>query len=94
MGAAVCALILVAVTAVTGNFVLLAYMVQPDGPWDDQAVTNSSASALVALLGCAFQTTLTWLFVSAPWLRKWWYGIPAGLAAAALLRLTWLAPEL
>ncbi|MFI5685961.1 hypothetical protein [Streptomyces sp. NPDC051636] len=32
-------------------------------------------------------------FVIAEWLRRWWYAVPAGLAVAALLGLTLLAPE-
>jgi hypothetical protein len=34
---------------VTGYVVLTAYMVEPDGPWDGQAVTNSSVAAGVGL---------------------------------------------
>ncbi|WP_329114627.1 hypothetical protein [Streptomyces sp. NBC_01353] len=37
---------------------------------------------------------LTLWFVKAEWLRMWWYAIPAAAPAAAVLRLTLLAPEL
>jgi hypothetical protein len=69
-------------------------MVEPDGPWDKQAVTNSGVAASVGLAFSGVVALLTWLFIKAKWLRKWWYAVPAVLAVAALLRLTLLAPEL
>ncbi|MEU3446474.1 hypothetical protein AB0H29_04455 [Streptomyces thermolilacinus] len=74
--------------------VLTAFMVEPDGPWDRQAVTNSSVAAGIALAFAFVTGLLSWVFVKAAWLRKWWYIIPAVLALAALLRLTVLVPEL
>ncbi|MEK8141785.1 hypothetical protein NKH18_01460 [Streptomyces sp. M10(2022)] len=78
----------------TGYVVLTAYMVEPDGPWDHQAVTNSKAASAIGLVFSGLVALLTWAFVKAEWLRKWWHAIPAALAVAALLRLTLLAPEL
>ncbi|MGW1540487.1 hypothetical protein ACWCPM_09625 [Streptomyces sp. NPDC002309] len=94
VGAAVCAGVLALGTLVTGYVVLTAYMVEPDGPWDRQAVTNSGVAAGVGVAFSAFLALLTWAFVQAKWLRKWWYAVPVTLAIAALLRLTVLAPGL
>jgi hypothetical protein len=94
VGTVVCAVILALGTLVTGYLVLIAYVVEPDGPWDKQAVTNSGFSAGFGLAFSGVTALLTWLFVKATWLRKWWYAIPAALAIAALLRLTVLAPEI
>ncbi|MFG2759786.1 hypothetical protein [Streptomyces wuyuanensis] len=73
---------------------LTAYMVEPDGPWDSQAVTNAGFAAGIGLVFSVVTALLSWAFVKAEWLRRWWYTFPAGLAFAALLRLTVLAPEL
>lgn len=94
VGTAVCALVLALAMLVTGYVVLTACMVEPDGPWDKQAVTNSNVAASLGLAFSGVMTLLTWLFSKAKWLGKWWYAIPAVLAVAALLRLTLLAPEL
>ncbi|KDQ71286.1 hypothetical protein ACFYPK_19565 [Streptomyces halstedii] len=94
LGTGVCALVLSLGALVTGYVVLTAYMIEPDGPWDTQAVTNSKVAGGVGLALSALTAPLTWLFVRAEWLRKWWYAIPAALAVAALLRLTLLAPSL
>ncbi|GAB2963409.1 hypothetical protein GCM10023080_025240 [Streptomyces pseudoechinosporeus] len=89
-----CAAVLAPGTLVTSYVVLTAYMVEPDGPWDSQAVTNSSIAAGAGLVFSGVMALLTWLFIKAKWLRKWWYAIPTALAIAALLRLTVLAPEI
>ncbi len=94
IGTSVCAVVLALATLVTGYVVLTAYMVEPDGPWDRQAVTNSSVAASVGLGFSGIMALLTWLFIKAKWLRTWWYTIPTALVIAALLRLTVLAPEL
>ncbi|MDF6021282.1 hypothetical protein [Streptomyces sp. JH34] len=78
----------------TGYVALTAYMVEPDGPWDQQAVTNSKLAGAIALILSTVMGLLTMAFVKAEWLRKWWYAIPAAFAIAALLRLTLLAAEL
>ncbi len=78
----------------TGYVVLTAYMVEPDGPWDRQAVTNSGVAAGIGLAFSVVVALLTWMFIRAQWLRRWWYAIPTMLAVAALLRLTLLAPEI
>ncbi|MFC4468063.1 hypothetical protein ACFPH6_26605 [Streptomyces xiangluensis] len=94
VGTAVCAVVLALGTLVTGYVVLTAYMIEPDGPWDRQAVTNSSVAASIGLAFSGVTALLTWLFVKATWLRKWWYAIPTVLVIAALLRLTVLAPKI
>ncbi|MER6433648.1 hypothetical protein ABT272_38885 [Streptomyces sp900105245] len=94
IGTGVCAVVLALATLVTGYVVLTAFMVEPDGPWDRQAVTNSHVAAGVGLAFCSVMALLTWVFVKAEWLRRWWYAIPAVLALAALLRLTLLGPDL
>ncbi|MBM7440415.1 hypothetical protein [Streptomyces sp. HB132] len=76
------------VTLVTGYVVFTAYLVEPDGPWDQQAVTNYKVAGAIGLVFSALMTLLTSVFAKAGWLRKWWYVIPAALAIAALLRLT------
>lgn len=94
VGTVVCAGVLAVAHLVTGYVVLTAYLVEPDGSWDSQAVTNSAVAAGVALAFTAVTALLSWLFVKAAWLRGWWFAPPALLAVAAILRLTLLAPEL
>ncbi|MEV5338635.1 hypothetical protein AB0K93_09130 [Streptomyces sp. NPDC052676] len=93
-GTGVCAVVLALATLVTGYVVLTAYVVEPDGPWDSQAVTNSRFAAGTGLAFCVVMAMLIWVFVKAEWLRRWWYAIPVVLTVAALLRLTVLAPRL
>lgn len=90
----VCAVLLALGALVTGYVVLTAYVVEPDGPWDTQAVTNANVAAGIGLAFSGVVALLTWMFVKAEWLRKWWYVIPSILVIAALLRLTLLGPEL
>ncbi|MFI8194665.1 hypothetical protein ACIF8T_39185 [Streptomyces sp. NPDC085946] len=94
LGTGVCAVVLFLGSVVTAYVVLTAYMVEPDGPWDQQAVTNSKVAAGMGLAFCVVLASLTWVFAKAEWLRRWWYAIPAVLALAALLRLTVFAPQL
>lgn len=94
LGTGVCATVLTVGTLVTGYVVLTAYLVEPDGPWDQQAVTNSKVAGAIGLVFSALMALLTMAFVRAGWLRKWWHAIPAALAITALLRLTLLAAEL
>ncbi|MFS0698111.1 hypothetical protein [Streptomyces nitrosporeus] len=94
LGTGVCALILTLGALVTAYTALTAYMVEPDGPWDHQAVTNARVAATIALAFSAVTALLTWAVVKAHWLRAWWHAVPAALAVAALLRLTLLAPDL
>lgn len=79
---------------ITGYTMLTAYVVEPDGPWDHQAVTNAQIAAGTALALCAMVALAGWLYVRTPWLRVWALVPPATLAVAALLRLTVLAPAL
>jgi hypothetical protein len=73
---------------------LLAYAANPVGPWDSETVSHSNFASGAALALTAVTAGLTWVFVKADWLRRWWYTVPSALAVAALLRLTLLAPEL
>ncbi|MFD7547992.1 hypothetical protein ACFV0R_01305 [Streptomyces sp. NPDC059578] len=66
----------------------------PDGPWDDQAVTNAGFAAGIGLAVAVVTALLSWACVKPEWLRGWWYAFPVALALAALLRLTVLAPGL
>ncbi|WP_128980553.1 hypothetical protein [Streptomyces roseicoloratus] len=94
IGTAVCSVVLVLGHLVTGYVALTAFMVEPDGPWDRQAVANAGVAAGIALAFSVVTALLSWVFVKAEWLRRWWYLVPAALAISALLRLTVLAPEL
>jgi hypothetical protein len=77
-----------------GYVALTAYMVNPDGPWDDQAVTNAKVAAGTALVLSAFLALITYAFVRTGRLRRWWYVLPALVVLTALARLTLAAPEL
>ncbi|MFC7929387.1 hypothetical protein ACPCAE_30995 [Streptomyces cinereoruber] len=94
LGTGVSVVVIALGVLVTGYFVLIAYMVDPDGPWDRQAVTSSHIAAGIGLVFAAFLALVTWIVAKAGWLRKGWHVLPAALAFAALLRLTLLAPEL
>jgi hypothetical protein len=90
----ICALVLTSGHLVAAYFTLLAYMADPAGPWDSETVAHSNFGSGSALALTAVTAGLSWVFVKAGWVRRWWYAIPAGLAIAAVLRLTLLAPEL
>jgi len=89
-----CALVLTLGHLVTAYMTLLAYAANPAGPWDSETVAHSNFASGTALALTAVTTGLSWVFVKADWLRRWWYTVPSVLAVAALLRLTALAPEL
>jgi hypothetical protein len=89
-----CGFVLTLGHAVTAYVTLLAYLADPAGPWDTETVAHSNFASGLALALAAVTAGLTWVFVKAVWLRRWWYAVPAGLAVAALLRWTVLAPEL
>ncbi len=72
----------------------IAYMANPAGPWDSETVFHSDIASGPALVLSGITALLTWLFVKVEWLRGRWYAVPALLAAAAVLRLTPLAPGL
>ncbi|WP_030729326.1 hypothetical protein [Streptomyces sp. NRRL S-237] len=94
IGAAVCAVVLTMGSLATGYLLLLAYAAEPAGPWDSESVAHSNFATGLALALAAVIALLTWVFVKAEWLRRWWFTLPALLALAAVLRLTLLAPEL
>ena len=94
IASALCALVLAPGHLVTAYLTLLACMADPAGPWDSESVSHSNFAAGSALTLTAVTAGLTWVFVKGEWLRGWWYAIPAVLGAAALLRLTVLAPGL
>ncbi|AWI30661.1 hypothetical protein [Streptomyces tirandamycinicus] len=86
-------MLLIAGHLVTGFVTVTAYMVSPAGPWDTESVAHSGFASGLALALATATALLTLLFRKAEWLRRgWWYVLPAVLAAAALLRLTLLAP--
>ncbi|MFE1900035.1 hypothetical protein [Streptomyces yangpuensis] len=93
-GAAVCAILLTLGNLVTGYLLLLAYAAEPAGPWDSETVAHSNITAGLALALAAVMALLTWVFLKAEWLRRWWFILPALFALAAALRLTLLAPQL
>ncbi|MFD6420704.1 hypothetical protein [Streptomyces sp. NPDC060198] len=93
-GTGVSAVVLVAGALVTGYLVFVAYMVEPDGSWDAQAVTNARVCAAMGLLLAVLLAAATWVPVRCAWLRTYWYAAPAALALAALLRLTLFSPVL
>lgn len=86
-------MLLIAGHLVTGFVTVTAYMVSPAGPWDTEAVAHSGFASGLALALATTTALLTLLFRKAEWLTHRWYVLPAALAAAALLRLTLLAPE-
>lgn len=90
-GTALCGLLLTAGHLVTAYLVFLAYSIRSE-PWFTDATGKSTISSGLGLALAVVTTLLTWVFVRAEWLRRWWYALPAILAAAALLRLTVLAP--
>ncbi|WP_030721168.1 hypothetical protein [Streptomyces sp. NRRL F-2580] len=94
IGAAVCAVVLTVGSVATGYLLLLAYAAEPAGPWDSESVAHSNFAAGLALALAVVIALLTWVFVKAEWLRRWWFTLPALLALAAVLRLTLLVPEL
>ncbi|MFD9034018.1 hypothetical protein ACFVZW_23180 [Streptomyces sp. NPDC059567] len=94
VGVVVCAGVLAVGHLATGYVLLVACTTEPDGPWDRQAATNSGFAAGFGLALSVVTVLLTLWFVRAEWLRAWWYAIPTALAAAAILRLTLLAPAL
>ncbi|MET7486010.1 hypothetical protein [Streptomyces sp. NPDC005538] len=94
IASAICAVVLMLCHVVTTYLTLLAYLSDPAGPWDTETVSHSGFAAGTALALTAVTAGLTWVFVKAEWSRRWWYGVPAVLAVAALLRLTVLAPGL
>ena len=94
IGSVVCGLVLILGYLVTGYVIFLAYMADPAGPWDTESVAHSQFASGLALALSIGTALLTWVFVKAEWLHRWWYGAPAVLAAAALLRLTLFTPDL
>ncbi|MFE7095878.1 hypothetical protein [Streptomyces erythrochromogenes] len=94
IGAAVCTLFLTLGNLATGYLLLLAYAAEPAGPWDSESIAHSHFAAGLALAFAAVIALLTWVFVKAEWLHRWWFTLPALLAFAAILRLTLLMPEL
>ncbi|MFK0044339.1 hypothetical protein ACIQU4_09585 [Streptomyces sp. NPDC090741] len=93
-GAVVCAFILILGNVGVGYLALLAYAAQPAGPWDSEAVAHSGFAAGLGLVVAVVTALLSWVFVKAEWLSRWWFAAPAVLALAATLRLTLLAPGL
>jgi hypothetical protein len=89
-----CGLTLLLGHLVSLYFTYLAYMAEPDGPWDSETVAHSRFASGLALTLSIVTALLTWVFIKAEWLRRWWYAPPAALGVAALLRLTLLAPSL
>ncbi|MCX4633169.1 hypothetical protein [Streptomyces sp. NBC_01443] len=79
---------------VAGYLELLAYAVEPAGPWDSEAVAHSHFAAGLALALAVVTALLSWVFVKAEWLCRWWLAVPAALALGAIVRLTFLAPDL
>ncbi|GAA1428380.1 hypothetical protein ACFOOM_22430 [Streptomyces echinoruber] len=94
IGSAACGLVLTLGHLLALYVTFIAYMARPAGPWDSETVAHSNFASGLALVLSVITALLTWVFVKAAWLRKWWYAIPTVLAVAALLRLTLFVPEL
>lgn len=92
-GTVVCSLVLTMGNLVTAYLELLAYAVEPAGPWDSEAIAHSNFAAGLALVLAVVTALLSWVFMKAEWLRRWWSAVPAALVLAAILRLTLLAPD-
>jgi uncharacterized membrane protein required for colicin V production len=87
-----CGLVLVVGHFVSAYLVFIAYMADPAGPWDSETVAHSNFASGFGLAVSVVTALLTWVFVRAEWLRRWWYAVPMVLAVAALLRFT--VPEI
>ncbi|MFE8012429.1 hypothetical protein ACFU3O_06760 [Streptomyces antibioticus] len=94
VGWLMCGLVLSAIHLTTAYLVVIAYLVAPAGPWDSESVVHSNFASGFGLALSVVTALLTWVFVKAEWLRRWWYAIPVLLGVAALLRLTLLAPDI
>ncbi|WP_404962453.1 hypothetical protein [Streptomyces sp. 147326] len=94
IGAVLCAVLLVPGNLATAYLLLLAYAAEPAGPWDSETAAHSGIAAGLALALAFITALLTWVFVKAEWLHRWWFTLPALPALAAVLRLTVLAPAL
>jgi hypothetical protein len=93
VGTAVCAVVLALLHTVAGYLAFLAYAAGTASPWERDAAAHSGFAAVLALMVVLVSAPLTRVSVRTGRLRGWWYALPAVLAAAALLRLTLLAPE-
>ncbi|MFF3621327.1 hypothetical protein [Streptomyces sp. NPDC002467] len=87
IGSAVCAVVLVLGHLATGYCGLLAYTIEPDGPWDTDAGAYSGFAAGTGLAFALVFALLTWVFVKAEWLTRRWFVVPAVLALALGVRL-------
>ena len=88
--AVACRVLLGALHALTALVVALAWAFQPEDRWDREML---DAAGLCALLGGAAAATaalLTWPAVALAGLRGRWYGPPAVLLAAAVVRYVYL----
>lgn len=94
IGSVLCGFTLAVGHFVSAYLVLIAYMADPSGPWDSETVAHSNFASGLGLALTVITALMTWVFVKAEWLRRWWYAVPTVLAVAELLRLTVLAPEL
>ncbi|MFH0246314.1 hypothetical protein ACGRHY_30210 [Streptomyces sp. HK10] len=93
IGAALSAAVLVLLHLVAVYLVALAYAAGHASPWERDAAAHSSVPAGLTLVAAATSALLTWSGVKSRRLRRGWYALPVALAAAALLRLTLLAPD-
>lgn len=83
LGAALTVLCLVA----AGYFLLIAFLVTPDGFWDDESVSRARIAAGTCLVFAGLGGLLVRAFHRARWLRPWWYAPPAALAVGAVWRM-------
>ncbi len=87
VGPTVCGTVTCLVLAATAYWLLLAYSITPDGPWDHKAVSDARITAGLGLFFACVAGLLVLAFQKAKWLRVWWYALPAVFAAGALWRL-------
>lgn len=69
-----------------------AVLIEPDGPWDDSALSAIDVSALTGGLVAALGALIRVLPVVRHWLRPWWFLPPVGLLLVAMVRLASVRP--
>ncbi|MFR9673342.1 hypothetical protein [Streptomyces sp. TR06-5] len=83
VGAALTSLCLI----VAAYFLLLAFMITPDGFWDHESVSRARIAAGVSIVFAGLGALLVRAFNKARWLRTWWYALPVVLVAGSIWRM-------
>ncbi|MCX4970212.1 hypothetical protein OHA98_36745 [Streptomyces sp. NBC_00654] len=84
---AVCAVIPLALHVVGGYFVLGALLTESEGPWDRSVTDTVRTWGALAVVTELLAAAATAAFVGTRRLRRWWFGVPAVLILAAVVRM-------